>query len=104
MIFILPFFLSPFMKMRNSYFIVSATFPLYILNQFLPTACHQMGSELPSSCILNKHITNTFQEFAGQSVLYLFLPNICADGKVSIISKSGALADSASCSQTALSA
>lgn len=36
--------------------------------------------------------------------IWFFLPNICADGEVSIISKSGALADSASCSQTALPA
>lgn len=89
---------------EHCYFIVSAAFPLYILNSFLPTACNQMESKVPSTCILNKHITNTFQGFAGQPLLYLFLPTICADAEVSIIYKSGALADSASCSQKALSA
>lgn len=87
---------------EHTYFIVSATFPPCNLSQLLPTACNQWKvSSLLAVFWINTSPTPSKSLLDN---LFWFLPNICADGKVSIISKSGALADSASCSQTALSA
>lgn len=61
-------------------FPLKVIFPLSILHWFLSIAWNQTENELPSSCVLNKHITNAFQELAGQSVLYLFSLIIRAEG------------------------
>lgn len=89
---------------EHCYFIVLAAFPLYILNSLLATACNQMESKVPSTCILKKDITNTFQEFAGQPLLYLFFAYyMCRCWSLHYF-QIWSIADSASCSQKALSA
>lgn len=70
---------------EHCYFIVWGTYPLYILNQVFFTAFNQMEGELASNCILNKHITPS-KSLLDNLFCIFFLPNICADGKITIIS------------------